>query len=37
MTVSMDNCKLLGMLDGKYIDNAIFLSKGIVMIANLIE
>ena len=37
MNISVDNCKLLGILDGKYIDNTIFLLKGIVIIANLVK
>lgn len=36
VNISTDNCKLLGILDGKYIDNTIFLFKEIVMIANLV-
>ena len=35
--ISADNCKLLRILDGKYIDNTTFLLKGIVMIANLVK
>lgn len=37
MHVSMGNSKLLGRLDGKDIDNTIFLWKGVVMIANLVK
>jgi hypothetical protein len=36
MDLSIGNCELLGMLDGKYIDNTIFLLKGTVMIATLV-
>lgn len=37
MNISTDNCTFLGILDGKYIDNTIFLLKGVVMIANLVK
>ena len=36
LNVSGDNRELLGILDGKDIDNTIFLWKGIVVIANLV-